>query len=129
MIRALTLASTLMAVSFSANTLAAQSSSSASSKPVMHQAPAVHVTTDTSTKAGTSTSAATSAAPGHPAAWTPAQVKEAQEGLARAGLYKGKATGVLDKHTQKALRAYQKRNKLPVTGRLSDSTLMKLKSA
>jgi peptidoglycan hydrolase-like protein with peptidoglycan-binding domain len=117
MIRALTFASALMAAALSANTLAAQSSSSASSKPAMHQAPAVHVNSDT-----TKTQA-------HHAAWTTAQVKEAQEGLAKAGFYKGKATGVLNKDTKKALRAYQKKNQLPATGRLSDSTLAKLKSA
>jgi peptidoglycan hydrolase-like protein with peptidoglycan-binding domain len=129
MIRALTFASALMAASLSATTLAAQSSSSSSTQPAMHQAPAAHVKTDTTAKTGTRTGAAAKAAPAHRASWTSAQVKEAQEGLARAGLYKGKATGVLDKDTQKALRAYQKRNKLPVTGRLSDSVLVKLKSA
>jgi peptidoglycan hydrolase-like protein with peptidoglycan-binding domain len=129
MIRALTLASALMAASLSANTLAAQSTSTTSPQPAMHQAPAVHVKTDTTAKTGTRASAATKAAPAHHAAWTSAQVKEAQEGLTKAGLYKGKATGVLDKSTQRALRAYQKRNKLPATGRLSDSTLAKLKSA
>jgi peptidoglycan hydrolase-like protein with peptidoglycan-binding domain len=118
MIRALTLASILMTAALSANTLAAQSSSSASSKPAMHQAPAVHVNSDT-----------TKAARAHHAAWTTAQVKEAQEGLAKAGFYKGKATGAFNKDTKRALRAYQKQNKLPVTGRLSDSTLAKLKSA
>jgi peptidoglycan hydrolase-like protein with peptidoglycan-binding domain len=91
----------------------------------MHQAPAVHMKTDTTAKTGIKASAATKA---HRAAWTPAQVKEAQEGLAKAGLYKGKATGVVNKDTKRALRAYQKQNKLPVTGRLSDSTLAKLKS-
>jgi peptidoglycan hydrolase-like protein with peptidoglycan-binding domain len=126
MIRALTFASALMAASLSANTLAAQSTSTTSPNPAVHQAPAVHVKTDTTAKTGTRTSAATKAAPAH---WTPAQVKEAQEGLAKAGLYKGKATGVFNKDTKRALRAYQKQNKLPVTGRLSDSTLAKLKSA
>jgi peptidoglycan hydrolase-like protein with peptidoglycan-binding domain len=127
MFRALTLASALMAASLSANTLAAQSSSTASSKPAMHQAPAVK--TDTSVRTGTSTSGVTKPGAGHRTAWTPAQVKEAQEGLAKAGLYKGKATGVLNKDTRRALRAYQKENHLPVTGRLNDSTLAKLKSA
>jgi peptidoglycan hydrolase-like protein with peptidoglycan-binding domain len=125
MIRALTLASALMAASLSANTLAAQSSSSSSPNPAVHQAPAVHVKTDTTAKMGNRTSAA----PAHHAVWTPAQVKQAQEGLAKAGLYKGKATGVFNKETKRALRAYQKRNNLPVTGRLSDSVLVKLKSA
>lgn len=118
MIRALTLASVLLAAALSANTLAAQSSSSASSKPAMHQAPAAPVNSDT-----------TKAAPAHHATWTTAQVKEAQEGLAKAGFYKGKATGVYNEDTKRALRAFQKHNKLPVTGQLSDSTLAKLKSA
>jgi peptidoglycan hydrolase-like protein with peptidoglycan-binding domain len=126
MIRALTFASAMMAAALSANTLAAQSSSSASSKPAMHQAPAGHANSDT-TKAGTST--ATKSAQAHQPAWTTAQVKEAQEGLAKAGFYKGKATGVLDKDTKSALRAYQKKHNLPATGQLSDSTLAKLKSA
>jgi peptidoglycan hydrolase-like protein with peptidoglycan-binding domain len=126
MIRALTLASVLMAASLSANTLAAQSTSTTSPAPAMHQAPAVHVKTDT-TK--TRASSASKGATAHHAAWTAAQVKEAQEGLAKAGLYKGKATGVFNKDTKRALRAYQKQNHLPVTGRLSDSTLAKLKSA
>jgi peptidoglycan hydrolase-like protein with peptidoglycan-binding domain len=128
MIRALTLASVLLAAALSANTLAAQSSSSASSKPAMHQAPAAPVKTDTSAKTSTQPSAA-KAAPAHHATWTKAQVKEAQEGLAKDGFYKGKATGVINKDTEKALRAYQKKNNLPVTGQLSDSTLAKLKSA
>jgi hypothetical protein len=125
MIRALTFASALMAASLSANTLAAQSTSTSSPNPAMHQAPGVHVKTDTTAKTGT----ATKAARPHHRTWTAAQVKEAQEGLAKAGLYTGKPTGVLDKDTKRALRAYQKRNNLPVTGRLSDSTLAKLKSA
>jgi peptidoglycan hydrolase-like protein with peptidoglycan-binding domain len=125
MIRALTLASALMTASLTATTLAAQSTSTTTAKPTMHQAPPVHVKTDTTAR----TSASAKTATAHHAAWTPAQVKEAQEGLAKAGLYKGKATGVLNKDTKRALRDYQKRNKLPVTGRLSDSTLAKLKSA
>lgn len=127
MIRALTFASTLMAAALSANTLAAQSTTTTSPTPAMHQAPAVHAQSDT-TKARSSVSATKSARPHHPA-WTTAQVKEAQEGLAKAGLYKGKATGVFNKDTKRALRAYQKQNHLPATGRLSDSTLAKLKSA
>jgi carboxyl-terminal processing protease len=63
------------------------------------------------------------------AVWTKDQIKEAQEGLIKAGFYKGKATGVFNKRTRKALRAYQKANNLPVTGRLSDDILTKLHSA
>ena len=58
--------------------------------------------------------------------WTKEQVEEAQEGLAKAGYYKGKPTGVLDRRTRRALRSYQKANKLPVTGRLNQEELDKL---
>jgi peptidoglycan hydrolase-like protein with peptidoglycan-binding domain len=61
--------------------------------------------------------------------WTTDQIKEAQEGLAKAGFYKGKPTGVFNADTKKALKSYQKKNKLPVTGRLDDEVLNKLKSA
>jgi peptidoglycan hydrolase-like protein with peptidoglycan-binding domain len=127
MIRKLALVSTLIAV-VSASALSAQSTSTApqpSSAPAMKHAPAVHVQGDT-TKAAASK--ATTPTARH-AAWTKDQIKEAQEGLAKAGLYKGKETGVLNKDTKKALREYQKQNKLPVTGRLSDDVLAKLKSA
>ena len=61
--------------------------------------------------------------------WTTDQIKEAQEGLAKAGLYKGKPTGQFNADTRKALKKYQKQNKLPVTGRLDNEVLNKLKSA
>jgi peptidoglycan hydrolase-like protein with peptidoglycan-binding domain len=114
MFRTLAVASALVAAALSTHPLAAQSTASSPSKPAMHQAPAQHVD---STKAHAST------------AWTKDQVKEAQQGLAKAGLYKGDVTGVWNQDTKKALRAYQKQNKMPVTGRLSDSVLVKLKSA
>jgi peptidoglycan hydrolase-like protein with peptidoglycan-binding domain len=63
------------------------------------------------------------------AAWTKDDIKTAQEGLTKAGLYKGKVSGIMNADTRKALREYQKQNKLPVTGRLSDSVMVKLKSA
>ena len=126
MLRTLTVASALVAAALSTGTLAAQSSASSPSKPAMHQAPAQHVKVDSSKAGGSSATTPTMA---RHAAWTKDQVKEAQQGLAKAGLYKGTATGVWNKDTQKALRAYQKQNKMPVTGRLSDSVLVKLKSA
>ena len=118
MFRTLAVASAFVAAAaLSTQPFAAQSA--ASSKPAMHQAPAQQVD---STKAGATTLA-------RHAAWTKDQVKAAQQGLAKAGLYKGEATGVWNQDTKKALRAYQKENKMPVTGRLSDSVLVKLKSA
>ena len=127
MIRQLALVSTLIAV-VSASALSAQSTSPApqpAAAPAMKHAPAVHVKTDT-TKAAASTKAMSPTT--RHAKWTKEQIEEAQEGLSKAGLYKGKATGVLNKDTKKALREYQKENKLPVTGRLSDDVLAKLKS-
>ena len=118
MIRKLALASALLAASLSAGALSAQSTATTTPQkpaaaPAMKQTPAP---------------AAKPAATTHHAAWTKEQIEEAQEGLAKAGLYKGKATGVMNAKTRSALRAYQKQNKLPVTGRLSDSVLVKLKS-
>lgn len=61
--------------------------------------------------------------------WTKEQIKEAQEGLAKAGYFKGQPNGVLGRQTRKAIRAYQKANKLPVTGRLDNDLLTRLHSA
>ena len=117
MIRKLALASALLAASLSAGALSAQSTATTPQKPAA--APAMKQTPAPAAKPTTTAKHA---------AWTKDQIKEAQEGLAKAGLYKGKATGVMNSKTRSALRAYQKENKLPVTGRLSDSVLVKLKS-
>ena len=116
MIRKLALAAAVLAASLSAGALSAQSTDTTTPKPApaMKQQPAA--------------TPAAKPATTHHAAWTKDQIKEAQEGLTKAGLYKGKATGVMNTQTRSALRAYQKQNKLPVTGRLSDSVLVKLKS-
>jgi peptidoglycan hydrolase-like protein with peptidoglycan-binding domain len=126
--RTLALVTAMAALTLSAGALAAQSTSTQppATKPAMNQTPAVHVKQDTTKKAA---SASAKAPTTHHAAWTKDQIKEAQEGLAKAGLYKGKATGIFNADTRKALREYQKQNKMPVTGRLSDSVLVKLKSA
>jgi len=128
--RTFSLVTALAALTFSAGALAAQSTSTQqpASKPTMNQASAVHVKQDSTKKATTAASASTKTMTRH-AAWTKDDIKEAQEGLTKAGLYKGKASGIMNTDTRKALRAYQKQNKLPVTGRLSDSVLVKLKSA
>jgi peptidoglycan hydrolase-like protein with peptidoglycan-binding domain len=60
--------------------------------------------------------------------WSKEQIKEAQAGLAKAGYFKGTANGVYGKTTRNAVKAYQKANKLPVTGQLSDSLLNRLRS-
>jgi peptidoglycan hydrolase-like protein with peptidoglycan-binding domain len=112
MLRSLALASALVVASLSASALSAQTSA-APSKPspsATSHAPTVHAKVDSMT-------------------WTTDQIKEAQEGLAKAGLYKGKPTGQFNADTRKALKKYQKQNKLPVTGRLDNEVLNKLKSA
>ena len=119
MIRTFAVAAALAAAALSTQSLAAQSSAT---KP----APAQAVKVDTSK---TSTMSAGKPTPAHHAMWTKDQIKEAQQGLAKAGLYKGTATGVWNKDTKNALKAFQKENKMPVTGKLSDSVLVKLKSA
>jgi peptidoglycan hydrolase-like protein with peptidoglycan-binding domain len=126
MIRTLALVSTLVAASLTAGQLSAQSTATTTTKPaaapaMKHTAPAKQDTTKAA--------AAAKAPTAHHAAWTKDQIKEAQEGLSKAGLYKGKVSGVMNKDTRKALREYQKQNNLPVTGRLSDDVLAKLKSA
>jgi peptidoglycan hydrolase-like protein with peptidoglycan-binding domain len=126
MFRSLALASTVLAASLTANALSAQTSAPAKpSTPAASPAPAAPAKMDTTTTTSMSKS---TTAPRH-AAWTSDQVKEAQSGLAKAGYYKGKPTGQFNADTKKALKAYQKANKLPVTGRLSDDVLSRLKSA
>jgi peptidoglycan hydrolase-like protein with peptidoglycan-binding domain len=63
------------------------------------------------------------------AAWTKDQIKAAQEALIKGGYYKGEPTGVMNKPTQAALRAWQRANKLPATGRLSEEALDKLNAS
>jgi peptidoglycan hydrolase-like protein with peptidoglycan-binding domain len=113
MLRKLALVSAVAAATLCTSALAAQSTAPAPSKPAAapaaKPAPAIHVKVDSS--------------------WSRSQITEAQQGLAKAGLYKGKVTGSMNADTRKALRAYQKQQKLPVTGRLDNTVLTRLKSA
>jgi peptidoglycan hydrolase-like protein with peptidoglycan-binding domain len=125
MLRSLALASALVVASLSASALSAQSSA-ATTKPspsAPSHAPTVHAKVDSSSTSAMNKSTSKSMK------WTTDQIKEAQEGLAKAGFYKGKPTGVFNADTKKALKSYQKKNKLPVTGRLDNEVLNKLKSA
>ena len=124
--RKLALVTAVAALTLSAGALAAQSTSTQqpASKPAMSQS-APHVKSDTTKKATASASKTTSTS--HH--WTKEQITEAQDALAKEGLYKGKPDGVMNSATHTALKEFQKKNKLPVTGQLSDSTLAKLKSA
>ena len=109
--------------SFSAGSLLAQTSAAPKPMPSgsMQHAPAAAP----SQSAKQDTTKVSTTAMGH-TAWTKEQVEEAQEGLAKGGYYKGKPTGMYDRKTRHALRAYQKANKLPVTGRLNNELLEKL---
>jgi peptidoglycan hydrolase-like protein with peptidoglycan-binding domain len=127
MIRKFALVSAVVAGFISAGTLAAQTAAPAkkpAATPTMqHTQSPPAATQDTGSKAAAGKTTT------HHAMWTKDQIKEAQEGLIKAGLYKGKATGVYNADTRKAVREYQKKNNLPATGRLNDSTLAKLKTA
>src|SRR6266487_5471773 len=59
--------------------------------------------------------------------WTKEQITDAQKGLAKAGFYKGAANGVWTHATTQALRAWQRANKMTVTGHLTNEELEKLK--
>jgi carboxyl-terminal processing protease len=60
--------------------------------------------------------------------WTKDQIKAAQQGLAKGGYYKGAVDGVWNKSTESALKAWQKANKMPVTGHLTTEELTKLQA-
>ncbi len=127
MIRKFALVSAVVAGALSAGTLVAQTAAPttkpAATSTMQHKQTPPAAKQDTGSKAAASKPAAA-----HHPAWTKDQIKEAQEGLIKAGMYKGQATGVFTADTRKALKEYQKNNKLPVTGRLSDSVLAKLKT-
>ena len=62
------------------------------------------------------------ASPRSTAAWTTDQIKEAQQGLAKAGLYKGTATGVMNKrHREGAASSTRRRTRCRSPASLSDS--------
>ena len=126
MIRKFALVSAVVAGALSAGTLMAQTAApKPAATPTMQ-----HAQTPPAAKQDTGSKAAASkTATAHHAMWTKEQIKEAQEGLIKAGLYKGQATGVFNSDTRKALRAYEKKNHLPATGQLNDSVLAKLKTA
>jgi peptidoglycan hydrolase-like protein with peptidoglycan-binding domain len=115
-------ATAVLACAAGASQLAAQTSAPAK-PPAVAQKPPTASTTPTSTAA-----AATPIATHHPT-WTKEEIVEAQTGLAKAGYYRGNPTGNMNADTHKALKAFQKANDMPATGRLSDSVLSKLKSA
>ena len=123
MTRKLALAAGVLFAAVSAGTLTAQTSATTKTNAsTMQHAPAApgQDSTKVRSAAGMKVQHAT---------WTKEQIEEAQEGLIKAGFYKGKATGKFDRSTRSAVRAYQKANKLPVTGHLSNDLLTRLHSS
>ncbi len=57
---------------------------------------------------------------------SPDRILECQVALARAGLSPGSIDGVMGGQTRAALRAYQRREGLPVTGQLDEPTVVRL---
>jgi hypothetical protein len=126
MTRKLALTAGILFSVLSAGTLTAQTA--ATTKPSSSSSTMQHSKTSMS-KGQDSTSVRSSAATKtHHAMWSTDQIKEAQEGLAKAGFYKGQPTGRFNRSTRNAIREYQKANKLKVTGRLSNELLTKLRS-
>jgi peptidoglycan hydrolase-like protein with peptidoglycan-binding domain len=119
MLRNIAVATAVLTCAAGAGRLAAQTAS-----PTKPSTPQMHHAATRPTSASQVKSSAT-----HHRAWTKADIEQAQQGLAKAGYYKGKPTGVWDADSRKALKAYQKANNMPQTGRLSDSVLVKLKSS
>jgi len=64
--------------------------------------------------------------PGTPPLRSPGNVFEAQLALARLGISSGPVDGVLGSQTRAALRAYQRRERLPVNGQLDAPTRARL---
>jgi peptidoglycan hydrolase-like protein with peptidoglycan-binding domain len=61
-----------------------------------------------------------------PVKLTKDEITALQNALITAKVYKGKASGILDAATKRALRQYQQDNKLKVTGKPNKETLDKL---
>ena len=123
MTRKLALVAGVLFAALSAGTLTAQTSATTKTNASsMQHAPAAPGQDSTKVRSSAGMKA-------RHAAWTKEQIEEAQEGLAKAGFYKGKPTGTYNKATKKAVKEYQKANKLPVTGHLSNDLLTRLHSS
>jgi peptidoglycan hydrolase-like protein with peptidoglycan-binding domain len=60
---------------------------------------------------------------------TEAQIKEVQNDLTKAGLYKGPVSGTMNKEFEAALKKYQTAHKLKATGHVDEATLAALRKA
>ena len=101
----------VLMLSFAAAGLAQQATTPMEKKQTAAPAKAEH-------KAMTATTA--------PLKLTKDEIIALQNALITAKVYKGKASGILDTATKRALRRYQQDNKLKVTGEPNEETLAKL---
>lgn len=118
-----------------ATSLSAAAAQAQGSKPAT---PTKRDTTHAAQSSTMSPAAPAAAAPTAPASshaaapvkhWTKNQIEDAQKGLAKAGFYKGPVNGTWTHATASAMRAYQRANKMTVTGQLTDDELAKLKAS
>jgi peptidoglycan hydrolase-like protein with peptidoglycan-binding domain len=115
----------VLAAAVSASGVAAQSTAPAKTPSSSMQ----HKQRTTTVKSSTQDTTATASKHVAKSKWTKDQIKQAQEGLEKAGYFKGTPNGVYGRRTRTAIKKYQKANKLPVTGQLSDSLLTRLSSS
>lgn len=117
-IKTLALSSALVA--FTVGIAGAQGSTPASTPAATSTA-----TTDAKPMAKSEKMAKTMKAP----KWTADQVKAAQEALAKGGYYKGEATGKWNGATTKALKGWQKANKMKADGKMTEDVMTKLQAS
>ena len=80
----------------------------------------------TSTPASSSTQAQSTGAQNTQAEASESQIKQAQEQLKSAGLYKGTADGKMGPETKQAISEFQQKNGLSKTGELDQQTMAAL---
>ena len=59
--------------------------------------------------------------------FTKEEITEVQQGLTKAGFFKGKVTGAWNSESARALREYQKANHMAQTGHLTEDLVTRLK--
>jgi peptidoglycan hydrolase-like protein with peptidoglycan-binding domain len=126
MIRRLLLAASVLALTaggaFAQGTTSSPAPSPAAPPPAAAPAPAAPGGAMGQAPKASATHAATHAA-------SATKVKDAQQALQQAGLYKGKVDGKFGPQTKAAVKEFQKENGLKPTARLDSATMKKLSQA
>src|SRR5579872_1257302 len=133
MIRRLLLAASVLALTAGGAYAQGTSPSSPAPSPAAPPAtmPAPAATNGSSSSGAGAMGQAPKASTGHAAmhATSATKVKEAQQALQEAGLYKGKVDGKFGPQTKAAVKEFQKENGLKQTARLDSATMKKLTQA